>query len=93
MSNQECKVRPEIVDVNNNEPVFFLPCSVKTGKCSGSCHNINDPFSQLFVPDVVKNMNIKVFNQMSRTNEAKYIGWHKTCKCKYRMDANVFNNK
>ena len=30
---------------------------------------------------------------MSRTNETGYIEWHKTCKCKYRLDASVCNNK
>ena len=24
MNNQECKVRPQIVNVNGNDPVFFL---------------------------------------------------------------------
>ena len=42
MANKEWKVRPEIVNVNNNEPVFY-PFSIKTSKCSGSCNNINDP--------------------------------------------------
>ena len=31
MNNQECKVRPEIVNVNSKEPVFF-PFSIKTSK-------------------------------------------------------------
>ena len=34
MSNQECKVRPEIVHVNSNEPVFY-PFSINTSKYSG----------------------------------------------------------
>ena len=72
MSNQGCKVRPEIVNVNSNEPVF-LPFSIKTSKCSGSCNNINDPFAKLCVPDVAKNVNIKVFNLMSRINETRHI--------------------
>ena len=42
MNNQECKVRPEIVNVNSDEPVFY-PFSSKTIKCSGSRNNINDP--------------------------------------------------
>ena len=67
MNNQECKVRPEIVNVNSNEPVFY-PFSIKTSKCSGSCNNINDPYAKLCFPDVVKNLNAKVFNLMSRTN-------------------------
>ena len=29
MSNQECKVRPEIINVNTDEPVFY-PFSIKT---------------------------------------------------------------
>ena len=66
MNNQECKVRPEIVNINN-EPVFY-PFSIKTSKCSGSCNNINDPYAKLCFPDVVKNLNAKVFNLMSRTN-------------------------
>ena len=71
MNNQECKVRPEIVNVNSNEPLFY-PFSIKTSKCSGSCNNINDPYAKLCVPDAVKNLNIKVFNLLSRTNETRH---------------------
>ena len=63
MNNQEFKVRPEIVNVNSDELVFF-PFSIKTSKCSGSCNNINDPYAKLCVSDVVKNINIKLFNLM-----------------------------
>ena len=40
MTNKECKVRPEIINVNSDEPVFY-PFSIKTSKCSGSCNGIN----------------------------------------------------
>ena len=53
INNQECKVRPEIVNVNNNEPIFY-PFSIRTSKCSDSCNNINDPYAKLCVPDVLK---------------------------------------
>ena len=92
MNNQECKVRPEIINVNSNEPVFY-PFSIKTSKCSGSCNNINNPYAKLCVPDVVKDINIKVFNLMSRTNETRRIKWHETFKCKCRLDASVCNSK
>ena len=55
INNQECKVRPEIVNVNSNEPICY-PFSIKTGKCSGSCNNINDPYAKLCFSDVVKNL-------------------------------------
>ena len=72
MNNQECKARPNIMDVNNNEPVFY-PCSIKVNKCSGSCSNINNPYAKLCVPDIIKNINVKVFNLMSRINETRQI--------------------
>ena len=53
MNNQECKVRPEIVNVNIDKPVFY-PFSIKTSKCSGSWNNINDPYTKMCVPDVIK---------------------------------------
>ena len=61
MNNQECKIRPQIVHVNSEEPVFF-PFSIKTSKCSGSCNNVNDPYPQLCVPDIIKNLNVRAFN-------------------------------
>ena len=92
MSNQLCKARPEIVNVNSNNPIFY-PFSVKTIKYSGNCNNINDPYAKTCVPDVVKNLKVKVFNLMTRTNETKSIRWHETCKCGCRLDAIVCNNK
>ena len=68
MNNQECTVIPLIVNVNSEEPVL-LRFSVKTSKCGGSCNNINDPYAKLCAPDVVKNLNVRAFNIMSRTNE------------------------
>ena len=61
--------------------------------CSGNCNSINDPYAKIRVPDVVKNLNVKVFNLMSRTNETKSIKLHETCKCKCRLDKIVCNNK
>ena len=48
MNNQPRKVRPEIIDVNGDNPVFYL-FSVKTSKCSGNCNNINDPYAKKYV--------------------------------------------
>ena len=53
MNNRECKVGPQIVNVNSKEPVFF-PFSIKTSKCSGSCNNINNAYAKFCIPDAVK---------------------------------------
>ena len=88
---QECKVRRQIVNANCDEPVFY-PFSIKTSKCSGSCDNINRPHAKLCVLDVAKNLNAKVFNLMSRTNETRHIEWHETYKGKSRSNGSVCNN-
>ena len=82
MNNQECKVRPKIININSNGPSFY-PYRVKISTCSGGCNNTNDPYTKLYVPyivknmnikvfNLVKNMNIKVFNLISRANETRY---------------------
>ena len=92
MKNRECKVREEVINVNNNVPVFYA-FSVKVNKCSGNCNNIDDPYARLCVPNVVKNIDLKVINLMSWSNQTKQIKWHETCKCKCRLNSIVCNNK
>ena len=53
MKNKECKIRPEIINVNTSEPVFY-PFIIKVNKCRGSCNSINDPYAKLCVQDVAK---------------------------------------
>ena len=72
MNNQEFKTRPQVVNVTGDEPVFF-PFTIETSKISRSCNNINYPYAKICVPDMAKNLNVKVFNLMSRTNEARFI--------------------
>ena len=58
LNNQECKVRPKIVDVSSDNPIFY-PFSVKINRCSGNCNTINDPYAKICVPDIVKNLKLK----------------------------------
>ena len=91
ISNQTCKARPEIINFSSN-PVFY-PLTIKTSKCSGNCNNFKDPYAKICVPDLAKDLNVKVFNLMSRTNEAKNIKGHETYEWEFRLDAIVCNNK
>ena len=88
MNNQKSKVKPEVVNINSDQ--LF---SIGASRCSGSCNSINDSYAKLCVPDVVKNLNAKFFNLMSRTNETRHLEWHEMCKCKCRLDSSIFNNK
>ena len=91
MNNQPSKERPEIIIVamiilyfillalkQVNVVAIVIILMIRTQKC---------------VPDVVKDLNVKLFNLMCWTNEIKNIKWHETCKCECRLDAIVCNNK
>ena len=71
--------------------LYFYP--FKINKCSGNCNNINNPYAKFRAPNVAKDLNVKVFNLMSGTNETRLIKWHEKCKCKCRLDAMVCSNK
>ena len=70
INNQSRKARPEIINVSSSNPIFH-PFNITASKCSGNCHNIYDPYAKICVPDVAKDLNVKVFNLMSRTNETR----------------------
>ena len=53
---------------------------IKVNKCSGSCNNINGPYAKLYVLDIMKNINVTVFDLMQRINETRSMIWHETCK-------------
>ena len=46
IKNQECKVRPEIINIYSNNPIFY-PLSIKINKCSGSCNDIKNPYANI----------------------------------------------
>ena len=92
IKNQECKVRPEIINTNSNNPIFY-PFSSKVNKCSGNCNSINNPYAKICIPDVIKDLSVKIFNLMSRTNETRFIKRHETCKCICKLDGVICNSK
>ena len=72
MNNQKCKIRSEIINVN-----MFYHYSITTNKCKSSCNTINDPYAKICVPGTINDINVKVFNLMSRPNEIRHIEYIK----------------
>ena len=70
--NEKCMSRPKFINLNEDEPVFYPP-SIKVNKCGGDCNNINNPMAKLCVPDIVRDMNNKVFNLLARINKTRKV--------------------
>ena len=74
------------VSINNQE------CKIRPQMLTVNV-NSNEPLFHPYCVKTSKCINVKVSNLMSRTNETRRIEWHETCKCKFRLDASVCNNK
>ena len=92
--NQKCMPRLKILDVNEGvgEGLFY-PYNVLVNKCRGSCDTINNSMAKLCVPNVIKRVNMQVYNFLMRLNETRNVLWHESCKCVCRLNSSVYNNK
>ena len=67
--NQKCMPRPKILDVNEGVgEALFYPYNVLVSKCSGSCDTLDNPMAKLCVPNIIKKINMKVYNFLMRLN-------------------------
>ena len=72
--NQKCMPRPKILDVNEGAcEALFYPYNVLVNKRSGSCNTLDDPMVKLCVPNIVKRVNMKVYNFLMRLNETRKL--------------------
>ena len=92
--NQKCTPRPKILDVNEGVgEALFYPYNVLVNKCSGSCNTLDEPIAKMCVPNIIKRVNMKVYNFLKRLNETRNVLWHESCKCVCRLNSSVCNSK
>ena len=84
-----------VADATPNLPNFkkFYPCNVLVNKCSGSCNTLDNPMTKLCIPNVIKRVNMHVYNFLVRLNETRNVLWHESCKCVCKLNSSVCNNK
>ena len=91
---REYKPRPKILDVNEGVgEALFYPYNVLVNKCSGSCNMLDNPMAILCVPNIIKNVNMKVYKFLMRLNETRNVLWHEICKCVCLLNSSVCNSK
>ena len=92
--NQKCMPRPKILDVNEGVgEALFYPHNVLVNKCSGSCNTLDNPMTKLCISNVIKRVNMQVYNFLMRLNETRNVLWHESCKCVCRLNSSVCNSK
>ena len=92
--NKKCMPRPKILGVNEGiGEALFYPYNVQVNKCSGSCNTLDNSIEKLCVPNVIKGLNMKVYNFLTMFNESRNVLWHESCKCVCKLNSSVCNNK
>ena len=72
--NQKCMPRPKVLDVNEGVgEALFYPYNVLVNKCSGSCNTLDDPMAKICVPNIVKRVNMKIYNFLMKLNETRNV--------------------
>ena len=92
--NQKCMPRPKILDVNEGVgEALFYPYNVLVNKCSGSCNTLDNPMIKMCVPNVIRRVNMPVYNFLMRLNETRNVLWHESCKCVCKLNSSECKNK
>ena len=61
--NQKFMPRPKILDVNEGVgEALFYPYNVLVNKWNGSCDTLDNPMTKLCVRNIIKRINMKVYN-------------------------------
>ena len=77
--NQKCMRRPKILDVKEGVgEALFYPYNVLVNKCSGSCDTLDNPMTKLCVPNVIKRVNMQVYNFLMMLNKTRNVLWHES---------------
>ena len=72
--NQKCMPRPKILDVNEGiGEALFYPYKILVNKCCGSRNMLDDPMAKFCVPNIIKRVNMKIYNFSMRLNETRIV--------------------
>ena len=70
----------------------YYPFMVNLDKCSGSCNAADELSIITCVPNKTKDINVKVFNMITRINGAKTLIKHVSCDYKCNLNSTTCNS-
>ena len=72
---------------------MVFPYKISINKCVGSFNNITNPHSRRCIPDIVKNVTVKMFDLMNLENKTKQKEFHESCNYVCRINSSVCSEK
>ena len=83
-------IRPTLIDLNPVE-LNYYPFMNILDKCSGSCNAVDDLSKKICVPSGTKDVNVKIFDMITRIYEAKTLVKRINCDCKCKFNSKTCN--
>ena len=80
--------QPTLINLYSNEysqEFHYYPFAVKLDRCVGSCNTLNDLSNKACVPNKTDDLNLSLFNMITRINEPKTLTKHISCECKCKF--------
>ena len=71
---------------------LYYPFPVKLDRCVGSCDILNDLSIKVCVPNKTEDLNLSMFNMITRINKLKTLTKHVSCKSKCKLDGRKHNS-
>ena len=90
LNNEPCMTRPTLIDLNSVEVNYYSFISI-LGKYNGICISVDDLSVKICVPTETKDVNVKVFNMITKINEDKRLAKHILCDCKCKFGSTTWN--
>ena len=95
LSNQKCMIQPTLINLHpnqNSQELDYYPFAANLDKCVGSCNTFNDLFNKARVPNKTEDLNLSMFNMITRINELETLAKQISCECKCKFDGRKFNS-
>ena len=85
-------IRPIFIDVNPVEFNYYQ-FMISLHKFNGNCNAVDDLYTKMSVLSETEGIiNIKVFNMITKINEAKTLVKHISCDCKCKFNSTTCNS-
>ena len=88
-SKQKCMIWPTFINIHPSEcsqEFHYYPFTIRLDRCVGSCNTLNDLSNKDCVPNKTEDLNLSVFNMITRINESKISTNDVSCECNFRFD-------
>ena len=79
LNNQLCITRPTLIDLNSdeyNQGLRYYSFIINLNRCNGSCNALDKPSSRMCIANKTKDINLNVFNMITKINESKTLMKH-----------------